>query len=128
MLFHHRPQLARVDAALAGLGKNLFQPHADQFHALLPAPLARAGGDRQAGAADGGEHAVVLQLAVGPGHGVRVDRQFAGQFADGGHQFALLEHVAGDREFHLADDLVVDGQRIGEVDLEEHVLSSVLAI
>ena len=72
------------------------------------------------------QHAVVQQLAVGPGDRIGVDRQLAGQFPDGRDQLAFLEHLAGDGELDLPDDLVVDGQFVVEIDLEEHGLSSVL--
>ena len=81
---------------------------------------AGAVGDGEAGAADRFEHAVVLQLAIGAGDGVRIDRQLAGQLADAGDQLAGGEGAVGDGEFHLADDLVVDRKSVMGVDLQEH--------
>ena len=55
-----------------------------------------------------------------PGHRVGIDRQFAGQLADRGHQIPGLQGPGRDGEDHLADDLFIDRQAVGRVDSEEH--------
>jgi hypothetical protein len=71
----------------------------------LPAGLF---GDAQSLAAERFEDAIGLQVAIGAGHGVRIDGDLQGQFTDRGDQVAGAESAVGDGEFDLADDLVVD--------------------
>jgi RNA polymerase sigma factor (sigma-70 family) len=120
LLLYQRPQFCRIEPTLLGFQEDLLQSRADQVHALLATAPASVGGHGQAGAANGGQHIVVLQLAIGSGDRVRIDRQFAGQLANRGNQFAFLEHLAGHGELDLANDLIVDGQPVIEVDLKEH--------
>ena len=54
------------------------------------------------------------------GDGVRVDREFAGQFADAGDEIAAADGAVGDGEFDLPHDLVVDGEPVSDVNMQEH--------
>jgi hypothetical protein len=112
------------EAAGGGFVEDLSEPRADEFGAFALALSPRGGGHGEAGAADGFEDAVVLELAVSSRDGVRIDRQLAGELADARYKLARTQGRVGNREFHLPDDLVVDGQAVVRVDLKKHVRHS----
>lgn len=100
--------------------EDLAKPLANQFASQVLTGLDRVGGDFEPHPSDGDEDAVVLQLLVSAGDGVGVEGQFPSEFSDRGNQVSRLDGSASHGVFDLPDDLVVDGQPIGWVDMEKH--------
>ena len=69
----------------------------------------RVAGDERAGAVAQLDDAFVLELAVGLGHGVRVDHELLRQRADAGQLLARPQRAGFDGVLHLLHQLEVDG-------------------
>ncbi len=85
---------------------------------LLPGLFGRLLPDVGAAPALGGDQAGLVQHAVGAPHGVEVDAQLGGQFADGRELIAQAEGARGHEAFDLAGDLEVDRLVGTEIELD----------
>ena len=108
------------ESALTCFGQNVAEALADDVVANLATTLGGARGHDQAGATDRIEHMIVLQTSVRAGDCVGIDGQLAGELADAGYGFARPQRPAGHGKADLANDLFVDGNAVGGIDVEEH--------
>ena len=105
---------------LSGLCQHAPQTGANERGPIGLALLGSDGRNLEPGAAERLQHVGRLQLAIGAGDRVRIDGQVAGQFADRRHEISRLEGIAGDGEFHLPHDLIVNRDAVGGVDMHKH--------
>ena len=115
-----RFDLLGIQAAMMGFEQYLLQPGTEESLASSKANFAGTACYDQPSATHRFEYFVVLQLPVGACDRVWVDRQLAGQLPHARHHLARGQYAVGDREFYLANDLVVDRQAVVGSDVEEH--------
>ena len=83
--------------------------------------FARAfAGDERAGAVAQLDDAFVLELAVGLGHGVRVDHELLRQRPDAGQLLARPQRAGFDAVLHLLHQLEVDGNTRRGIGPKQH--------
>src|SRR5262249_38606212 len=117
----HQPQhLVRRVAQVDRLRQERVEQLAEAAVARGPGQVGPRPGDEQAQAGPAGEGAVALQLGVGPGVSVGVDRHLARQLADRRQALVRPELAAGDGLANLPDQLLVDRHAAGGVDVEPH--------
>ena len=80
----------------------------------------RVGGDERAGAVAQLDDALVLELAVGLGDGVRVDHELLRERADARQLLARAQRAGFDAVLHLLHQLEVDGHAGRGVGPEQH--------
>jgi hypothetical protein len=117
-LLDNLPDIVGRELALESFVEDVDDPLADELASFGSAECPGPGADGQPGASDRFDDLVALQVAVGAGHCIGVDRQLPGQLADAGDHLARFEHAAGDRKLDLPRDLFVNREAIAGVDFE----------
>src|SRR4051812_48369868 len=91
-------------------------------HLVGELPGRAVGGHERPGAMPQLDDALVFELAVSLGDGVRIDHQLLGDRPDAGQLIARVKRTGLDAVLHLLHQLQVDGNAGGRVGAEQHQL------